>query len=381
MKFGITLQALNTQDWERVTRGDYSEPSKVADVTVWNENLHLGDLAEPLGFDSIWTTEHHTTPYCMIPNPLLLLAYFAGRTKKIGFGTMVIVLPWHHPFRVAGEIAFASVLMQGRRLQIGVGRGTSKSEFEAHEIDRNESRGRFAESIEVIRTALTNERFSFHGEHFNIPETSVRPRPASNDLVPDMIGAFVSPESLDIVADLRLGALFTGAAAPEKVRDDVARFNRIRADKGLDPMQPIIFHWVFCAETEEEAIQGAQEYMGLSTMEIALHYGLADPSAYEGLTGYEHYQKQARDAATVDPMKALEDLLDMQIIGTPAQCIEKIRYLQELTSAREMIGLFHYGGMPIEVAERNMRLFAEQVLPAVHAMDTPLHPAAQGEFV
>ena len=76
-----------------------------SDASVVGEHLALGDLAEPLGFDSLFALEHHFTGYAMSPAPAQLLSYFAGRTKRITFGTAVIVLPWHDPVRVAEQIA------------------------------------------------------------------------------------------------------------------------------------------------------------------------------------------------------------------------------------------------------------------------------------
>ena len=58
------------------------------DVEVVSDHLAMGDLAEPLGFDSLFALEHHFTGYAMSPAPLELLAYFAGRTKRITFGTV-----------------------------------------------------------------------------------------------------------------------------------------------------------------------------------------------------------------------------------------------------------------------------------------------------
>src|SRR6195256_6719423 len=83
------------------------------DTAVVNEHLQLGDLAEPLGFDSLFALEHHFTGYAMSPSPLQLLSYFAGRTRRISLGTAVIVLPWHDPVRVAEEIALLDVLSGG----------------------------------------------------------------------------------------------------------------------------------------------------------------------------------------------------------------------------------------------------------------------------
>ena len=75
------------------------------DSAVINEHLQLGDLAEPLGFDSLFALEHHFTGYAMSPAPPQLLSYYAGRTKRIQLGTAVIVIPWHDPIRIAEQIA------------------------------------------------------------------------------------------------------------------------------------------------------------------------------------------------------------------------------------------------------------------------------------
>ena len=99
------------------------------DVALYNEHMALGDLAEPLGFDSLFALEHHFTGYSMSPAPLQLLSYYAGRTKRVTLGTCVIVLPWHDPIRVAEQIALLDVISGGRTL-MGFGRGAATVEYE-----------------------------------------------------------------------------------------------------------------------------------------------------------------------------------------------------------------------------------------------------------
>ena len=81
MKVGMALNML-------------SQPGR-PDSAILNEHMQLGDLAEPLGFDSLFALEHHFTGYAMSPSPLQFLSYYAGRTKRITLGTGVIVIPWH----------------------------------------------------------------------------------------------------------------------------------------------------------------------------------------------------------------------------------------------------------------------------------------------
>ena len=114
------------------------------DSALYNEHLALGDLAEPLGFNSLFALEHHFTGYSMSPAPLQLLSYYAGRTHKITLGTCVIVLPWHDPIRVAEQIALLDVLSGGRTL-MGFGRGAASAEYEGFRIPMGEARGRFLE--------------------------------------------------------------------------------------------------------------------------------------------------------------------------------------------------------------------------------------------
>src|SRR5665213_1550883 len=106
MKVGVSLFMQNYTDWERY-EAEEKDPTlptsapKISDAQIFQDHLHMGRLVEPLGFQSLWTVEHHFTPYTMINNPTQFLAYFAGCTERIDMGTMVVVLPWHDPIAVA----------------------------------------------------------------------------------------------------------------------------------------------------------------------------------------------------------------------------------------------------------------------------------------
>ena len=154
MKIGIALNML-------------SEAGR-PDVAVVSDHLAMGDLAEPLGFNSLFALEHHFTGYAMSPAPLQLLAYFAGRTKRITFGTSVIVLPWHDPIRVAEEIALLDILCGGRCL-FGFGRGAASVEYAGFRIPMGEARPRFAEAAQLIRKALARARIRVAGRVLSDP--------------------------------------------------------------------------------------------------------------------------------------------------------------------------------------------------------------------
>jgi len=127
--------------------------NQISDGEVYRNELRLSNLAEPLGFDSIWGVEHHFTDYTMCPDVMQFLTYMAGRTKHIKLGSMVVVLPWHDPMRVAEEISMLDHISEGR-LILGMGRGAGRVEFEGFRIPMDESRERFVEAAELVLAGL-----------------------------------------------------------------------------------------------------------------------------------------------------------------------------------------------------------------------------------
>src|SRR5437667_185109 len=191
MKVGMTLQLTSF--------------ANKPDLQTYQEELSIGDMAEGLGFDSIWTLDHHFTGYVMSPDPVALLMYVAGRTKRVQLGTAVIVLPWHDPVEVAEKIALLDLVSGGRTIY-GFGRGAASIEYAGFRIPMEESRDRFVESLLIIRKGLTQESFSFEGKYYKVPEIQIRPRAISH---PEnrFYASSVSPESAEIMAKLGLGVL------------------------------------------------------------------------------------------------------------------------------------------------------------------------------
>jgi alkanesulfonate monooxygenase SsuD/methylene tetrahydromethanopterin reductase-like flavin-dependent oxidoreductase (luciferase family) len=95
------------------------------DHEVWQTEMMLADRAEELGFDSVWAVEHHFADYSMSTDPLQFLTWVAARTQRVQLGTMVSVLPWHDPIRLA-EHACVLDHLSGGRLILGMGRGLAR---------------------------------------------------------------------------------------------------------------------------------------------------------------------------------------------------------------------------------------------------------------
>ncbi|MDP6692197.1 MAG: LLM class flavin-dependent oxidoreductase [Alphaproteobacteria bacterium] len=337
-----------------------------SDAAVLAEHLSLGDLAEPLGFDSLFGLEHHFTGYSMSPAPLQLLSYFAGRTRRITLGTCVIVLPWQDPIRVAEQIAYLDLLCGGRCM-FGFGRGAASVEYAGFRIPMEEARPRFAESAQLITKALSQEVFDWDGEFFQIPEMSIRPRPMSH---PErrFYASSVSPESAEIMAKLGFGMMVIMQNEWVKAATDIQSFREIAISVGHTPKPPMILTNVSVADSREEANERAMQYLGAKWDSIDAHYKFSDGHLAKQ-KGYESYGKMAKTYSKLKEeesrKKMTEFYVGIQIVGTPDDCIQKIGELQRLTGTDHIVCDFSYGGMPHEQGELNMRQFATEVMPTL----------------
>jgi len=338
-----------------------------SDASVVSEHLALGDLAEPLGFDSIFALEHHFTGYAMSPAPTQLLSYYAGRTRRINLGTAVIVLPWHDPVRVAEQIALLDIMCGGRCL-FGFGRGAASVEYEGFRIPMGEARPRFVEAAQIIVKALANDSFDFDGEFYRIPRTAIRPRPISR---PErrFYASAVSPDSAEIMAKLGFGVLMVMQNEWSRATADIERYREIATAAGHTPRPPIILTNVCCAESRDEAHERAMKYLGLKWQSIDDHYHFSD-GHLSTVKGYESYGKMARTYAKINESagskaKATDFYVSIQIVGTPQDCLDKIAELQRCTGMDHLVTEFSFGGLPHEEAEVNMRLFADKVMPVL----------------
>jgi alkanesulfonate monooxygenase SsuD/methylene tetrahydromethanopterin reductase-like flavin-dependent oxidoreductase (luciferase family) len=352
-----------------------------SDAAVLAEHMALGDLAEPLGFDSLFALEHHFTGYAMSPSPTQLLSYYAGRTRRITLGTAVIVLPWHDPVRVAEEIALLDVLSGGRCL-FGFGRGAASAEYAGFRVPMEEARARFVEAARIVVKALTEPSFDWDGEFFHIPRTSIRPRPISH---PErrFYASSVSPESAEIMAKLGFGVLVVMQNEWPKAAQDIERYRDIATSVGHTPRPPIILMNISVAESRPEAQERAQTYLSRKWDSIDNHYHFSD-GHLASVKGYEFYGNMAKTYSKLKDesyrRKATEFYVKIQVVGTPDDCLQQLAELHRLTGLDHLVTEFGYGCMPHEEAELNMRLFAERVMPVLQrdrAFAGP--PAGMGE--
>jgi alkanesulfonate monooxygenase SsuD/methylene tetrahydromethanopterin reductase-like flavin-dependent oxidoreductase (luciferase family) len=308
----------------------------------------------------------------MVTNQLQFLSYFAGCTERIDLGTMVVVLPWHQPIRVAEDIALLDQLMGDRRIVLGFGRGAGRREFAGYGVQMAESRGRFLETLEIIKRALGGVRFSFEGEYYTIPETEIRPRCKDPEkLFREMRMAWGSPSSIAVGAAVGLKPMLVPQRPWTAYVPELASYNKLTREAGFSPAGPILCLWMYCAESEDAAAQGAHRYLAEYADSAVRNYELLG-THWDGVPTYENYAAIAQKNRTKTALEVVGDSADLRasnhVWGTPAQCVAKIEHLVQLTGAEEIVLVPMFASMPYEVADASMRLFAKEALPQVHAL-------------
>jgi alkanesulfonate monooxygenase SsuD/methylene tetrahydromethanopterin reductase-like flavin-dependent oxidoreductase (luciferase family) len=337
------------------------------DHGVVRDVLELADAAEPAGFESIWTPEHHFSRYHMMPNPLQALTYLAGRTTGVKLGTMVMVLPWHDPVRVAEETAWLDSISRGRMV-LGLGRGLGAIEFEGFRVEMGESRQRFVEYASAITEALETGAMEYDGELYRQPRAELHP-PAFASFRGRTYAAAVSPESARIVARLGYGLILIAQKPWETTVAETAAYRELFLEvNGYEPPRPMLFNFACVDPSAARAQEMHEEYaMGYARSTIG-HYEFGN-ERLETVNGYEYYAGLRKNIEKHGMYRFNRFLADLQMSGTPDalvdQTVERVRALD----AAGVVNVLHFGGMTRDVARRNFAVFTEQVLPRLKAID------------
>src|SRR3989442_2568052 len=345
------------------------------DHDVYRDELRLAALAEPLGFDAIWGVEHHFTDYTMCPDVLQFLTYMAGATRRVALASMGVVLPWHDPLRVAEQVAMLDNLSDGRFI-FGIGRGLGRVEFEGFRVPMEESRARFIESAEMILRGLEQGYCEYDGTFVKQPRKAIRPKP-SKTFRGRTYAAAVSPESMRFTAEPGVGILILPKKRWDVVTAELAEYRAAyREVNGVAPLPTICAGWTFCDEDAGRAREMAVRYIGGYWDTVLRHYELARDHL-KHTKGYEYYGRMSEIAAEHGTDALSEFFLSLQVWGTPEQCYARVADIRERVGCDTFGACFRYAGMPVDEAERSMRLFASEVRPERKALgpeDRP-HPA------
>jgi alkanesulfonate monooxygenase SsuD/methylene tetrahydromethanopterin reductase-like flavin-dependent oxidoreductase (luciferase family) len=335
----------------------------ISDDQVWDEELRLARLAADLGFDVLWSAEHHFFNYSFCPDNLQLMSYLAGVCPNIDFGTAAVILPWHDPLRVAEQAAVLDLLCKGR-LRLGLGRGLARREFAAFRGTMNESRERFDEAAPMIVNALRTGVMEGNGKFYPQPRVDIRPKPKYS--FDGRIYAVASSED-SIEAAARLGAhMVMFCDRPWPLRQPAIQRNRdlFRKFHGTEAPPMMIADFCLCLPTAAGAEDLARRYMGTFVHSNFEHYELLGEH-FAQVKGYDAYAQKAEIARKGGMDGAIDGFLKAAVWGPPD------RVLRELEARREAIGdfelntAFRFGGIPYAAAEASLRLYAKEVLPVL----------------
>jgi probable F420-dependent oxidoreductase len=320
----------------------------VEDSRYFADMLRQTELAEALGFDSIWLEEHHGTSSHYHPSPLVYLAGLATRTQRLLLGTDILILPLYHPVRVAEDVAQLDVLSNGRAV-LGAAIGYRPEEFAAFQTPLDGRGARFVEMLRLIKRLWTEENVTFESAQFALENFTLEPRPVQQPHPPIWLGGW---GDLALKRAAQLGdAWVPGPTANlEKLKEAQAKYHAQLAEMGVDPRSRVrpLTRDVVIAATDEAAEQFAQQYLL--------------PAYRDEYSQWSHPLIGASDATATDRLAALRQ--DRFIIGSPDTVIRGIQYFDRQFGIDHLICRLHFPGMPPELVTASIGLLGREVLPA-----------------
>src|SRR2546425_790307 len=157
-------------------------------ASLYRDHLEEAVLAEELGFDCVWASEHHFSPDAWNPSPFTFLSAVAARTERVRLGTYVLLLPLHNPLRVAEDVAVLDNISRGR-VDLGVGIGSAPNEFATFGIPVEGRLGRTFEALRIIERCFTGEEFSHEGKYYSFPNVHLTTTPVQRPGPPILVAS------------------------------------------------------------------------------------------------------------------------------------------------------------------------------------------------
>lgn len=315
-------------------------PGDRPDGEVIAAALRDADFAEERGFDSVWIAEHHASSFGLVGAPSVYAAAVAARTRRIGIGLAVAVVPLHHPLRLAEEIAWLTHLSAGR-IHVGLGPGFALREFEAYGVPLGERHARFGEGVAILHRLLDGDDSGWSGDFWKLPPTALRPRPLSR---PPLLRACSSPAGAAEAARKGMGVLL-GLQPVDALRGIVESYRRARLELGAEPGAVDreigrfrVLRRVVLAERASRAQSEARRALVWEAA-AAARIGGSDPGPPD-------------DSAPIPGA----------IFGTPENALAELRDLAAL-GIRRVIAWTSFGDLPGLSARRTLELLARDVLP------------------
>ncbi|HKX09381.1 MAG TPA: LLM class flavin-dependent oxidoreductase [Stellaceae bacterium] len=339
---------------------EFQRAPGASEAEAFAQSLALIDAAERWGLDVMWLAELHFAPERSVAAaPLILAGALAERTRRMKIGIAVQVLPLCHPLRVAEEAATVDQLSQGR-LIFGVGRSGFPRTYEAYGVPYGESRERFAETLEIVKRAWTEERFSYSGKYFRYDDVAVVPKPLQKPHPPIRIAA-TSPDTFPAIGALghpafvaaRIGSLSDLAPQVRSYREAYKAAGHPGAGEVYLRVP------VYVAATERQARDEPEQ----SVMQFFRYMSaqLADSVNRAGARTIEDRTARAQRLQTIDYDEALREKM---IVGTPDRVTDRLIALREEIGIDGVLAELNPGGLiPHDRVLTALRLLCQEVMP------------------
>jgi len=307
---------------------------------LYRDRLALVRVADEAGFERYHKSEHHMIRLDAAPQLGLFFAAAAQHTTRLRFGSLVYLLPFHHPIRLAEEIATLDHLLEGR-FDVGVGRGISLPEHELWGLDTDRVADTFDETLAVLRAALTTDVLTFHGERYHFDELPIILRPYQQPQPPWWYPG-------NIVAAAAGGmSCIVGGPIPLIARQ-VAAYRAACADGGVDGTTIGGICSVYVAPTDDEALARVRGAWAVFTDRLSTlfrRWGLTPP----------HDPTLGGD---VD----LALRLGVLVAGSPATVGEHLERFEAESGTDYFVGKFTFGDLSHAEVMRSVDLFATHVM-------------------
>lgn len=331
-------------------------PEGVSDDAVVARALREADFAEANGFDSVWIAEHHFSSFGFVGAPSVYAAAVAQRTRRIGIGYAVAVVPLHQPVRLAEEIAWLTHLSRGRVL-VGLGPGFSPFEFAAYDVALDERRERFDEGASIVRGLFATAPFEHRGRFWTVPPVTLRPRTFGGE-PPKFFRASSGAESLRAAAEAG-DPLLLGLKPVEEIARTVALYRELRTARGI------------AASAVDAEIA---EFRVLRRVVVSEDGGEARRLARQALAWEDRTARRVHEGIAVP-----EDLHEPAeipggCVGTPAEAGAALAALEALGIAR-VIASVNFGNLPYVTVDRTLELLAGEVMPRLSRAGISLEEA------
>jgi alkanesulfonate monooxygenase SsuD/methylene tetrahydromethanopterin reductase-like flavin-dependent oxidoreductase (luciferase family) len=316
---------------------------------VYRDELALIEQAEALGYDTIWLTEHHFADDGYSPSIIPLAAAIAARTERVRIGFNLLLLPLHNAIRVAEDIAALDVLSNGR-IDVGLGQGYARHEFEGYGIPRSERLGRFREGLDVLHGLWTNDTFSYDGVHYQISNARLVPKPVQQPAPPLWIGATSVP---GVRRAGRRGANLLGLTNPHLQQV----YEGARAEAGYDigDAKTLQLHWTHVAESDDRAWEQAAPHF---------HHLLEVYAQWIVEADDDGNRVRNLEVPAADELRTSKPVIFQPVFGAPATVTAALN--QSIGAVRTThLCLGVLPGMSAAMTRASMELFADAVAPAL----------------